>query len=100
MPYKFNATTGLLDLVSASADTSLATNIPQYDTDPTSPTAQDAWVLKSGTGSTVTGGGVLKGIIGLSTYYISAGVSSGGAATTYQFSYRTKEGTTIRVQLS
>lgn len=68
-------------------------SIPQYDTDPASPAAEDAWVLKSGS---VTGGGKLQFLFGLGTPVTDSG--TGGV--TYQFSYRTQEGTTIRTTLS
>jgi hypothetical protein len=99
MPFKFNATTGLLDLVRPSANTSLATNIPQYTSDPALPNPQDAWVLRQGSGVVVTGGGTLNFIHGLALAVLSTG-SGGGASYTYQFSYRTKENTTKRVTIS
>jgi len=71
-------------------------NIPQLDADPASPNAEDAWVLRSG--GAVSGGGVIKGWIGLgSTPILSPG--SGGAST-YALKYRTQEGTTVGVALS
>jgi hypothetical protein len=75
-------------------------SIPQVTTDPTSPETESAWVLKSGGGVSVTGGGQLNAIIGLAFPYISAGASSSGGAATYQLSYRTLDGTTKRVTLS
>ncbi len=70
-------------------------NIPQLNADPSSPNAEDLWVLKTGGGS--SGGGTLKAFIGLGFPILSTG--SGGAAT-YELSFRTKEGTTIRTTLS
>ena len=66
--------------------------IPQVSTDPASPAAEDAWVLKT------TAGGITDGTpIGLMlalTYQGNTG------STTYQFSYRTQESTTIRVSMT
>jgi len=67
--------------------------IPQYDTDPASPTAEDAWVLRSTTG---TGGGKLNTFLGLGFPYTSQGTLS----YTYRLSYRTQAGTTVRTLLS
>lgn len=64
--------------------------IPQLDADPTNPKAQDAWILKTGGSSGVEGSPI--GLL-LPLTYVSA-------STTYEFSYRTKEGTTIRIVLS
>ena len=101
MPYKLNVLGPPFDITTADVDTSSTINIPQLDADPSSPVAQAAWVLKTGGGGgTVTGGGTLFGILGLSTYLISAGTSSGGTTATYKFSYRTKEGTTKRATIS
>ena len=85
---KFNPITGQLDQVS---------KIPQLDADPASPKAEDAWVLKSGGGGGA-GGGVIIAPLGLGFVALTPG--SGGGASTYQFSFRTQEGTTIRVALS
>lgn len=107
-----------LDLV---AETNNATiTIPQYNSDPASPTPEEVWVLKTG-GGTPTGGGIISAFIGGSMPYPT--VSSGGGVTgggdiiaflggglpfpskgttgssTYQLSYRTLEGTTKRVTL-
>jgi len=68
--------------------------IPQYDADPGSPNAEDAWVLHSTSGG--AGGGELKFIAGLMTPITSVGAVSH----TYQLSYRTQEGTTKRVTLT
>lgn len=82
---------------SAKSTTSFAIgSIPQYDADPTSPAQETSWVLKQGGGGGA-GGGLLNAIIGLSFAYLSTGAAT---ATTYQFSYRTKEGTTVRETLS
>lgn len=60
--------------------------IKQLDADPSSPKAQDAWVLK-----TATGGG---DPIGLLLTLTNAGTMA------YKFSYRTLEGTTVRADLT
>ncbi len=69
------------------------TTIPEYATDPVSPAANSAWVLK-----TVAGGISIGSPIGL-LLALTYAVTSGGS-TTYQFSYRTTEATTIRTTLS
>ena len=84
----FNVFTSNFDYVSA---------IPQLDTDPASPNAEDAWVLKTGGG--VSGGGVIQGWIGLGSTPILT-VGAGAGAATYEFKYRTQEGTTKKVALT
>jgi len=69
--------------------------IQQYDTDPASPAMETAWILKSGTGG--SGGGEIKAFLGLGFPII---VPNSGGSTTYQFSYRTLEGTTVRATLA
>ena len=70
----------------------IRSKILQYDSDPTSPSAEKAWVRR-----TVTSDGVVgepRGLLLALTY-------TGQAATsTYELSYRTKESTTIRTVLS
>lgn len=82
-----------LDLVGDSNNATVT--IPQYNSDPASPIDEEVWVLKSGGGG--SGGGEIKAFLGLSFPYLSTG---GGGPTTYQLSYRTKEGTTVRTTLS
>ena len=75
--------------------------IKQYDTDPTSPKKESAWVLRQGTGGGIvqlSTKGVPMGLLLSLTYAITA--TTTGVAFTYQFSYRDKEGTTIRNTLS
>jgi hypothetical protein len=72
-----------------------AFSIPELTTDPTTPAAQSAWVLKSG-----GGGGIPDGTpIGLFPFTLTY-TGAGGTPATYQFSYQTLEGTTIRTTLS
>lgn len=68
-------------------------SIPEVTSDPPSPVAEQAWVLKTGSGSITAGS--LMGILGL-TY--ANDVPAGEL--TYQLSYRTKEGTTVRTNLT
>lgn len=82
----FNPLTSNFDYVSA---------IPQVDTDPASPNAEDAWVLK--TQSAGVGGGVIIAPLGLGFLALTPGA---GSSSSYKFSYRTKEGSTKRVTLS
>lgn len=70
--------------------------IKQYDTDPSNPKKESAWVLRTpGAGGSTEG--MPMGLLMALTY---ATTSAGGGATTYQFSYRTKEGTTVRSSLT
>lgn len=68
-------------------------SIPELTSDPTSPTAQSAWVLKTAGG----GGAGVGEAYGL---LLSLTQPGSGAGTTYQLSYRTLESTTIRVTMS
>jgi hypothetical protein len=73
--------------------------IPELTSDPISPQAETAWILRQGAGASVTGGGTIRAFLGLGFPYLTVG--SGGASTyTYQFSYRTLEATTKRVTIS
>ena len=85
MPYEYNPFTGELDYTK---------EIPELTTDPASPSAQDAWVLRSGSGGAIPDGTPIGLALAL-TY-----TGNGGTAYTYQLSYRTNEGTTIRTSLS
>jgi hypothetical protein len=69
------------------------TTIPEYYTDPVSPVAEQAWVLATGSGAIADG--TPMGLLLALTY-----TGNGGSGFTYQFSYRTIEGTTKRVTLS
>lgn len=80
MPYKYNPLEDDFDLIG---------KVPQYSSDPSSPAAEDAWVLLTSTGG--AGGGTYKGTLGLGFPYLSP---STGGASTYALKYRTKEGTT------
>lgn len=82
----FNPITGKFDLTGS---------VPQYDADPASPNAEDMWVKRTASGG--TGGGKIIAPLGLGFLALTPGV---GGSSTYQLSYRTKEGTTKRVTLS
>lgn len=74
-------------------------SVPQLDADPSSPIAEQRWVLHTTSGGGGSGGGVMR--IPLAGGGAITSVASGGSTThTYQFSYRTKEGTTKRTTLS
>lgn len=78
----------------------VSNKIKQYSIDPANPSAETAWVLRSGTGtgtSTTTSGSPI-GLLLCLTYAES--ITTSGSAYSYQFSYRTKEGTTERVALT
>jgi hypothetical protein len=63
--------------------------IPQYDTDPASPEAEHAWVLRTGVP------------VPLSYSLLHYGLTApGGGGFTYDFKYRTLEGTTVSVALT
>lgn len=68
------------------------TTISQVSTDPVSPAAEDAWVLKTTAGAITDG--VPIGLMLALTYQGNTGSS------TYQFSFRTLESTTIRVSMT
>ena len=75
--------------------------IKQYSTDPTNPKAETAWVLRQGTGGGIdhlSTEGMPMGLLMALTYATTA--SQTGVAFTYQFSYRTKDSTTVRASLS
>lgn len=69
--------------------------IPQLSSDPASPTAEKAWVLAT-LGSGASTEGMPMGLLLSLTYAETAA----GGATTYQLSYRTKQGTTLRASLT
>lgn len=70
-----------------------STSIPEYTTDPASPSARDAWVLRSSSGG--GGGGVI------SNFIMGFPLTTAGAVTyTYEFKYRTDESTTVAVALT
>lgn len=78
-----------------------SSKIKQYTTDPTNPKAETAWVLRQGTGGGIvqlSTKGVPMGLLLALTYATTE--STTGVAFTYKFSYRDKEGTTIRSTLS
>ena len=70
----------------------LANRIPQLTSDPTSPLAEDAWILATISGG--SGGGKPIGLL------LSLTTPNTGGSSTYKFSYRTKESTTVRATLS
>jgi hypothetical protein len=70
--------------VPQKASASAALSVPQYATDPVSPSPGDMWILATGDGTPM---GLLLAI-------------THGTHTKYQLSYRTGESTTIRVELS
>ena len=82
---KLNPLTGKLDLTEYT---------PQLSSDPTSPIAQDSWVLRSGSGASIPDGTPIGLLLAL-TYKDNAGV-----AYSYLLKYRTKENTTLSVALT
>lgn len=65
--------------------------IPQLSADPSSPLAEDAWVL-----ATIGGGAGVGEAVGL----LLTLTQPGAGGNTYTFKYRTKEGTTVAVALT
>lgn len=91
MGFKFNPLGPPFDIDNDSGGTS-STSIPEYTSDPGSPAARDAWVLRSGSAS---GGGDLMMLIG------GFPLTTPGSSTyTYTFKYRTDEATTVSVALT
>lgn len=88
--YKINPLKKTFDLYEAGSSGPVV--VPEYDTDPASPDQQTAWILKSITGG--AGSGEAYGLL------LTLTQPGDGATTTYQFSYRTKEDTTVRVSLT
>lgn len=89
MAFRFNPLTSELDIVGTGGGGTAS--IPEYTSDPISPSAEDAWVLRSGG---AVGGGSPIGMLLALTY------AGSGGSYTYQFSYYTNEGTIIRNTLS
>lgn len=83
----FNPLSGQFDQVSS---------IPQVSTDPISPAEGDMWVLRSGGSAGWGTEGEIKAFMGLGMP-VPGTATSGG---TYQLSYRTEQGTTIRVAMT
>lgn len=69
--------------------------IKQYDTDPSTIAQEKAWVLRN-VGAAATTSSTPMGLLLVWTY----GETTSGAATSYQFSYKTKEDTTKRVSIT
>lgn len=65
--------------------------VPEYSSDPASPAAEDIWILRSGS---VSGGG--EPTVPFPLLFTTAGAGS----YSYELSYRTAAGTTIRVSMS
>ena len=63
--------------------------IPQYDTDPVSPESEHAWVLRTGVSIPISHSLLFYGL-----------TMPGGGGFTYEFKYRSKEGTTVSVPLT
>jgi len=80
--FKFNPFTGRFDIVE---------DISQESADPSSPIAEQAWVRRNGSGDTIADG-VPIGLLLALTYKDHT-----ATAFTYDHSYRTKEGTTVRI---
>lgn len=80
----FNPFTGKFDYVNSAQ-----TTIPEFIVDPVSPSPEDTWVLHSGFAP-------IGSPIGLLLSLTHANLATGN----YKLSYRTTEGTTVRVPLT
>ncbi len=80
MPVTFNPFTDNLDFTGSSSGT-----IPEYMVDPSSPAANQVWVLR---------------LQSIQTSIFPLGMVLTGGSSAYKLSYRTTEGTTKRVVLS
>lgn len=89
MGFKFNPFIGNFDV---DNDSGGGTTIPEYATDPVSPSAEDVWVLRTDTADGTAGSP--RGLL-LSLTYTGNMLSS-----SYQLSYRTAAGTTIRTTMT
>jgi len=67
--------------------------IPQYDTDPEAPSANDAWILHTTSGTDGVAGEP-RGLLLALTYTGEVGGHS------YKFKYQTEEDTTIEVSMT
>lgn len=85
----FNILSSEFDYIDDGINGNSTITIPQLNADPASPNAEDAWVLRSPIYSAGTPLGLLLAITNTSI-----------VGYTYQHSYRTKEGTTVRVSLT
>lgn len=70
-------------------------SIPQLDSDPSSLSPEDMWVLKTGVSG--SGGGKIISFLGLGFVALTTNSPS---TLLYRLSFRTKEGTTVRTTLS
>jgi hypothetical protein len=64
--------------------------IPQVDTDPVSPTAEQAWVKKTAVAVPISH----------TIFTLGLTIPGGSTPPAYEFKYRTKEGTTVSVALT
>jgi hypothetical protein len=79
----------LLFSVSAYAEVGRIFRVPQLDADPASPSAEDSWILKTASGGSPG-----------DAYGMLMGITQAGGSDTYEYSYRTKEATTVRAALA
>lgn len=70
-------------------------HIPEYSADPASPNPGDVWVRRTVSGG--SGGGEIRSFLGLGFPYLTADT---GGTTTYELSFRTEAGTTVRETLT
>lgn len=88
MPFKFNPLTGNLDLVRSGIS-----KIQQFDSDPSSPIAEQAWVKKYVSG-------VIPAALVHTVLQYGLTLAENTYLYGYDLSYRTEEGTTVRVTLT
>jgi len=90
MAFKFNPFTGKLDQVNPTGG---GGTVPEYSSDPASPSANDTWVLRTTYPTDGTAGNFR--ILGLNMLYAGSVTAS-----TYQLSYQTEAGITKRVSIT
>lgn len=76
--------------ITAAANGTGGFSIPELAADPVAPAAEEAWVLRSGSGGS---GGTIKCLFPLI-------ITTGSGTLSYQFSYRTQANTTVRTPLT
>lgn len=83
----------MFNILNPSAGSGESNHIQELFTDPVSPTPEEVWVLRTGSGGIPNGTPI--GLLLALTY-----TNNSGTAFTYQLSYQTLEGPIVRVALS
>lgn len=110
MSYRFNPFTGTLDLVGGSTTVGGGVTVPELDTDPSSPSNGDVWVLREG-GQTTTTKVMPVGVLASITKTVTTTTSLEGSpiglllaltypGPIYQFSFQSEDGVIRRTELT